>query len=133
MAPQKKTVGLATGREGKRKSLGLPKNPSDRPTLAEAGINKNLAHEGRRLGALSYREFEEEVEQERAKVDLRASGLSANPAAPSPIARCIEVVKQAVATAAKKMPRERVLKTLWDEIGIPEDCGPGSAAELAGK
>ena len=29
MQAQKETVGLATGREGKRKSLGLPENPSD--------------------------------------------------------------------------------------------------------
>jgi hypothetical protein len=41
ISAQKATVGLATGREGKRKSLGLPENPSDRPTLAEAGIDKN--------------------------------------------------------------------------------------------
>jgi N6-adenosine-specific RNA methylase IME4 len=58
---QKATVGLASGKEGKRKALGLTKNPSDRPTLAEAGINKNLANEGRKLGALSDREFEKAV------------------------------------------------------------------------
>jgi hypothetical protein len=37
MALQKATVGLASGREGKRKALGVEKTPSDRPTLAEAG------------------------------------------------------------------------------------------------
>ncbi|PKA39661.1 hypothetical protein CWR43_30820 [Rhizobium sullae] len=46
---QKATVGLATGREGKRSSRGI-ENPENRPTLAEAGINKNLAKEGRKLG-----------------------------------------------------------------------------------
>ena len=58
---QKATVGLASGREGKRKALGLIKNPSDRPMLAEAGISKNLANEGRKLGALSEKEFERAV------------------------------------------------------------------------
>jgi hypothetical protein len=33
--------GLASGREGKRKALGLEANPSDKPTLAEAGIDKH--------------------------------------------------------------------------------------------
>src|SRR5438132_13650170 len=40
---QKETVGLATGKEGKRKALGLAENPSDRPTLGPQGIDKNLA------------------------------------------------------------------------------------------
>jgi hypothetical protein len=65
---QKITVGLASGKEGKRKALGFSKNPSDRPTLAEAGINKNLAHEGRKLGALSEREFAKAVTTARDAV-----------------------------------------------------------------
>src|SRR5262249_36852123 len=62
---QKATVGLASGKEGKRKALGLPKNPSDRATLAEAGIDKNLAHQARQLGALSEQEFEQKVAETR--------------------------------------------------------------------
>jgi hypothetical protein len=52
IAHRKATVGLATGTAGKgRPALGgdivsPPKN--DRPTLAEAGIDKNLAHRARR-------------------------------------------------------------------------------------
>ena len=63
---QKETVGLASGREGKRKALGLPKNPSDRATLAEAGIDKNLAHDARVLGRLTDEEFEGAVADARA-------------------------------------------------------------------
>lgn len=55
---QKATVGLA---KGKQSAKGLQKNPLGPPTLAEAGIDKNLAHEGRKLGALSEREFEKAV------------------------------------------------------------------------
>ncbi|XEN30471.1 hypothetical protein M728_001068 [Ensifer sp. WSM1721] len=38
-----------------RKKGGVTHTPpkDDRPTLAEAGIDKNLAKEGRKLGALS--------------------------------------------------------------------------------
>src|SRR5262245_32820949 len=68
---RKKTVGLASGREGKRKALGLPKNPSDRATLAEAGIDKNLAHQARQLGALSDQQFEQTVAETRAPLRPR--------------------------------------------------------------
>jgi hypothetical protein len=68
---QKETVGLATGKEGKRKALGLPENPSDRPTLASQGIDKNLAQQARVLGKLSDEGFEEAVTKARAKVAHR--------------------------------------------------------------
>jgi hypothetical protein len=128
---QAATVGLA---RAKQTSKGFKKNPLGPPTLAEAGIDKNLAQEGRRLGALSVRNFEKTVAEERERVMARASGsLAAKPARLGAIARCVKIVKLAVANAAKKAPRERVLKALWDEIGVPEDCGSGSAGELARK
>ena len=72
MQAQRETVGLAKGGkpyQGKSRSTGLAKNPV--ATLAEAGINKNLAHEGRKLGALSEQEFEQAV------VDVREATKSA--------------------------------------------------------
>jgi hypothetical protein len=68
---QKETVGLATGKEGKRKALGLAENPSDRPTLASQGIDKNLAQQARVLGKLSDEGFEKAVTKARAKVAHR--------------------------------------------------------------
>ena len=65
---QKNTVGLASGKEGKLKSLGSVIDPSWRTTLAEAGIGKHLAHEGRQLGALSEPEFERAIETARTAV-----------------------------------------------------------------
>jgi N6-adenosine-specific RNA methylase IME4 len=65
---QKETVGLATGREGKRRALGLEKNPSDRPTLAEAGIDKNLAHQARVFEAMAEVAFEEKIRYARDAV-----------------------------------------------------------------
>jgi N6-adenosine-specific RNA methylase IME4 len=66
---QKATVGLAKGGTPyKGKSTGVSKTPVDKPTLADAGIDKNLAKEGRKLGALSEREFEKAVSTARDAV-----------------------------------------------------------------
>lgn len=67
---QKETVGLSKGKPGPgRGKAGLNGNPAfGPPTLAEAGINKNLANEGRKLGALSEPEFEHAVETARTAV-----------------------------------------------------------------
>lgn len=65
---QKKTVGLAKGTRGNAYGRVAKKPAHDVPTLAEAGINKNLAHEGRKLGALSEREFEKAVTTARDAV-----------------------------------------------------------------
>ncbi len=59
MKEQKKTVGL---NRGGRPKTGLSENPlSFKPTLAEAGIDKNLAHRARSLAAMSEKEFKERV------------------------------------------------------------------------
>src|SRR5262245_15249097 len=50
---QKETVGLAKGGGGKHGRKRVAK----KPTLKDAGIDKNLANEGRKLGALSEQEF----------------------------------------------------------------------------
>jgi hypothetical protein len=61
---QKAAVGLNKGGGDHR----VGKKPGALPTLAEAGINKNLAHEGRKLGALSEPEFEQTVIEAREAV-----------------------------------------------------------------
>jgi N6-adenosine-specific RNA methylase IME4 len=50
---QKATIGLNHG----VRRVGKEPARDNRPTLAEVGIDKNLAHEGRKLGALSEPEF----------------------------------------------------------------------------
>src|SRR5262249_33537789 len=65
---QKETVGLATGGEhgGRAKIDGLRKNPSIiRPTLAMQGIDKNLAHQARVLGAMDEAAVERKVAEAR--------------------------------------------------------------------
>jgi len=62
---QKATVGLAKGgRPYQRKATGGTNPPV--ATLAAAGIDKDLAKEGRKLGALSDQEFEQKVTEARA-------------------------------------------------------------------
>lgn len=68
---QKATVGLAKGGtpyKNKGKSTGVSDTPVERPTLAAAGIDKNLAKEGRKLGGLTDREFEKAVQTARDSV-----------------------------------------------------------------
>jgi N6-adenosine-specific RNA methylase IME4 len=64
---QKTTIGLAKppgGSKARPRKVGLKNNP----TLAEAGIDKNLANEGRKLGALSDHAFEKAVKAARETV-----------------------------------------------------------------
>lgn len=61
---QKATVGLNRGARG----VGTKVRVDKKPTLAESGIDKNLANEGRKLGALSEREFEKAVKTARTAV-----------------------------------------------------------------
>ncbi len=68
---QKELVGLASGGEhgGRAPIDGSRANPSIvRPTLLMQGIDKNLAHQGRVLGAQSDEQFERTVTQAREAV-----------------------------------------------------------------
>jgi N6-adenosine-specific RNA methylase IME4 len=69
---QKESVGLNRGAAGggeKAGPRGLLINPRDtRPTLASQGIDKNLAHQGRVLGALPDEKFETVITDARDKV-----------------------------------------------------------------
>ena len=64
---QKETIGLADGGDAARARVG-EKPELVRPTLASQGIDKNLAHEARVLGALSEEKFEQAVSDARDAV-----------------------------------------------------------------
>jgi N6-adenosine-specific RNA methylase IME4 len=63
---QKDTVGLNEG--GRPSKTGLANNPV-LPTLASQGIDKNLAHNARKLGALSEEDFERAVGEARSALN----------------------------------------------------------------
>jgi N6-adenosine-specific RNA methylase IME4 len=62
---QKETVGLSQG--GRPTKTGLSENPV-LPTLTMQGIDKNLAHHARVLGALSDQQFEQRITEARDAV-----------------------------------------------------------------
>jgi N6-adenosine-specific RNA methylase IME4 len=66
---QRQTVGLS---EGTRGSKVRGARVDGKPTLSQAGINKNLAHDARTLRALSEERFEETINDARDRV-MRAS------------------------------------------------------------
>jgi hypothetical protein len=74
---QRKTVGLSRG--GRPKTGVLVTPVSEKPTLAEAGIDKNLAKKARAAAAMTEKEFTDAVAAKR-------DGVSKSPAK-APIAR----------------------------------------------
>ena len=65
---QKQTIGLA--KPGRKKN-GLRENPI--PTLASQGLDKNLAHQARLLGAMDEAAFARKVAEARDSVFRRAA------------------------------------------------------------
>jgi hypothetical protein len=66
MEAQRETIGL---NKGGRPKTGVLKTPvSEKPTLAEAGINKNLAKKARSAAAMPEKEFKEAIAAKREVV-----------------------------------------------------------------
>jgi hypothetical protein len=139
MKMQAETVGL---NQGGRPKTRFPKNPvdqhpDDRPTLAEAGIDKNLAHRARVAAAMPEPEFKEAVEAKREAVRApkpvpkgwsrtrwerhrgkkRAKNKAEEPAKPG-AARSTETVEEAAATIDTAV------------VSTSSEISPANAAEL---
>lgn len=67
---QKESAGLNTGARGTGTSVRV----DEKPTLAEQGVDKNLAHQARKLGALSDGQFEQFVDGAREAVSRAIRG-----------------------------------------------------------
>jgi hypothetical protein len=67
---QKETVGLSAGARGSREKGA---RVDDKPTLASQGLDKNLAHQARLLGAMDEAAFERKVAEARDGVFRRAA------------------------------------------------------------
>lgn len=79
---QKETVGLNKGAKSGRlpKNGGARKEPplkDDRPTLAEAGIDKKLSSRAQRYAAIPEDEFEKEISEWKEKVTKENARVSA--------------------------------------------------------
>lgn len=72
---QRNSEGLATGGEhgGRAKKDGFRSNPAiQRPTLSEAGIDKNLADRARKLAAVPADQFEHRIGERRQEIETAA-------------------------------------------------------------
>lgn len=76
IAAQRETVGLSEG--GRPSKTGSQQNPVSLPTLAEAGIDKNLADRARKLAAIPEAEFTEIVSDWRDRVERENERVSVN-------------------------------------------------------
>jgi N6-adenosine-specific RNA methylase IME4 len=65
---QKESVGLA--RAG-RKKIGFSENPISAPSLAAAGIDKNLAHRSRKAAAVDEDKFQAQIAEDRRLAAIR--------------------------------------------------------------
>jgi DNA N-6-adenine-methyltransferase Dam len=77
---QKGTVGLSVGTRGSRVKGA---RVDEKPTLASQGIDKNLAHNARKLGALSEEDFERAVSEGRSALINRAQAILDGKARPA--------------------------------------------------
>jgi N6-adenosine-specific RNA methylase IME4 len=75
MAAQRETVGLA---QGKRSDLGPSRTQVDRPTLAEAGIDKQLANRARQLAAVPVAKFENMLGEWRDRIGKETERVTVN-------------------------------------------------------
>jgi DNA N-6-adenine-methyltransferase (Dam) len=78
MAEQKATVGMAPAG---RPKIGLDPNPISIPTLADAGIDKNLAHRARKAAAMPEEKYEARIARqvELAEAAASVTGKAAHP------------------------------------------------------
>jgi hypothetical protein len=115
MREQKKTVGLNTGTAGKGrpKKGGVSETPpkkDTRLTLAEAGIDKNLAKAARKKAAESEAEFQEEVAAKRAEAreppskEKKAPKKKTEPI-PSLVDQCVTKVQKKIQRTIAEMRR----------------------------
>jgi hypothetical protein len=105
---QKETVGLARGGEygGRRKKDGVRNTPSIvRPTLEMQGIDKNLAKQGRVLGALSDEKFEAVVSEPAP----RSTARCATPCARSRSSQSARATAPVPSRAARSATWKRLL------------------------
>ncbi len=77
MAEQRRSEGLSEG--GRPTKTGFQKNPvSSKATLAEAGIDKNLADRARKLAAIPQQEFNSIVGDWRGRVEAEGERVTVN-------------------------------------------------------
>ena len=101
MKAQKETIGFSAGSRG---SPVKGARVDDKPTLAEAGIDKTLAHEARTLAAMPEPEFRQTVEQKKAAIGKKTRKRSAA-SQESAFDICIDEVSAVLLKALRRLDR----------------------------
>ena len=110
MQAQREAVGFNVGTRGSR-TRGA--RVSEKPTLAEAGIDKNLAHKARSAAAMTAPEFEAAKENKRKSIITKPKTEPKKKKAAAPVAgssladRCVETVRNTIERTIGEMQRGR--------------------------
>jgi hypothetical protein len=150
LAEQKKTVGLNTGTAGQgRPALGGSKKkpPKDaQPTLAEAGIDKNLSSRAQKLAAVPDAEFTAKLAAWRKNAEERQDRVTAHVLntgergqrkdnGHSPHADCIQLedLRRSWDDSGVAVAISRLMQAAWQAPDAPEkgDSDPAAAAHEA--
>jgi hypothetical protein len=135
MAAQKESVGANKGGRPSKKKTGIPETPvsasektgipetpvSEKPgTLAEAGIDKNLAKKARTESAKSEQEFERDVVDEKAKIANPAPKLrvvnGGRKSVPGLVDQCVDAVRERIKDALQQMRRGNAPKEKYAHL-----------------
>jgi hypothetical protein len=110
---QKATVGLAKGAREPGTKRGTTRVIEKPASLAEAGIDKNLAHQARSLAKMPEPVFEQAVQDKRQAVVHRSTRpVSAKPAAPPKRVTHLDVLGLWMDLPAAERPR------FFDSVGL---------------
>lgn len=121
MKKQDETVGLNTGTRGKGRPKigGVPETPpkDDRPTLVEAGIDKNLAKRARKAARMTEKEFDADVQRRTEHAVKAVEKIKTVPSTGTSKPR------RKLSTRKQKPKPQPAVNTASDPIQEPcEDC-----------
>jgi hypothetical protein len=121
MKEQKKKVGFNKGGGDQKSDHRVSKKPDDPVTLAEAGIDKNLAHAARTEAAKSPDQFEQDVATEKERITAPKPKLvtvkSKEPKAVLGLTdQCVDKVRATIEDTVQQMQRGRAPKAKFDHL-----------------
>jgi hypothetical protein len=116
MAAQKEAVGF---NKGGRPKTGVSKTPVSEKlaTLAEAGIDKNLAKEARAAAAMSEEQFKAAAKAKRDAIQKRIARRLRQPEPlPSRVDRCVAAVTKTLRSTIREMQRGHAPREKFDHL-----------------
>jgi hypothetical protein len=120
MKEQKKKVGFNKGGGDQKSNHRVSKKPGDPVTLAEAGIDKNLAHAARTTAAKSDEQFEQDVAAEKERITATKPKLKLVSKKPKAVLgltdQCVDKVRAMIEDTVQQMQRGHAPKGKFDHL-----------------